>query len=281
MSEDHRQAQKFSKLFARTPSGQELVPQSWGELMSDIFIFSHSCNALMLLSGSSGSGKTTFIKILHDRKPVNLDIVSITQATVMPRAHWLIDALTPWLTSDKNSSTAIVGKIKSLADTERPILICIDIPAFDIGQAIAPEILSLLNLADSSNLKISILLVGPSELTAAIAADRQIGSRIVLNSSMPVLEENELNQFVMSKIQAASITSEELSRDQASQISRNALGIPGLAIQLIAQSAGYKQKQSAHKAERSETTGVRKKIDARHEVKKMHQIEDLLVPVKK
>ena len=107
---------KLGKIHARTAPGRELLPEAWVKLMSDIYSFSTSCNGLILLSGPAGSGKTTFIKILQDRKPADLDIVPVTHASISPKSDWIIDAITPWLTSSKQKNQPITEKMRALSD---------------------------------------------------------------------------------------------------------------------------------------------------------------------
>lgn len=261
--------------------GQEQVPQSWGEILADIFIFSTSCNALMLLSGVSGCGKTTFTKILQERKPAHLDIVPVSRVTSNPTKNWLIDAITPWITSDKTSNTPIAEKIKSLAEIERPILIVIDTPSLDAGTNITPELIALLNLADGSNLKLSILVLGSIELASSLGKDLQTTNRIVLNSPIPALDTFSVKNFVINKIQNAGITSDQISIERAQEISQQSGGIPGIAIQLIANELGFSSKTIRPIKNQSDYIQPRKKNELSSDSKKLHKIEDLLAPSKK
>lgn len=281
MNPENRDSIKFGKLFGRTPLGQEQVPQAWGEMLSDIYIFATTCNALMLLSGVNGSGKTTFSKVLQDRKPSTLDIVSVTQAGADPQKNWLIDAITPWITSNKDSNHSVVDKIRSLSEIDRPILICIDTPSLNVTSSITPEILSLLNLADGSNLKLSVLVLGSNDLTISISNDTQISSRIVLNASIPSLDKFSIHNFVMSKIKIAGITSENLSAERAHEISLESEGIPGRAIQLIANAMGFVSKKTNDKESSTGALITKKQANHAGETKKTHKIEDLLAPPKR
>jgi type II secretory pathway predicted ATPase ExeA len=285
MTDEIRDSHKLGKIYARTISGRELVPDAWLNLMSDIYTFSTSCNGLMLISGSPGSGKTTFIKLLQERKPVNLDIIAATNASASPKTDWIIDAITPWLTSSRQPNQSISEKLRSLSENPRPILLCIDCTSSEIAENAVSQIMALLNLADASNLNFSSIIVLPSPASSSLFNESQILQRVTLNKKLPEFDDMTMQNFIINKIQNAGIGPELISSESALKICRDARGIPGHAIHLVASALGQEgnrtqDKKPAQKLPSKNPTPVAVKKSNSDENKKPQKIEDLLAPAK-
>lgn len=285
MTDEIRDSHKLGKIYARTISGRELVPDAWLNLMSDIYTFSTSCNGLMLISGSPGSGKTTFIKLLQERKPVNLDIIAVTNASASPKTDWIIDAITPWLTSSRQPNQSVSEKLRSLSENPRPILLCIDCTSSEIAENAVSQIMALLNLADASNLNFSSIIVLPSPASSSLLNESQILRRVTLNKKLPEFDDMTMQNFIINKIQSASIGPELISSESALKICRDAHGIPGHAIHLVAAALGQEgnrtqDKKPAQKLPSKHQTPVAVKKSNADENKKQQKIEDLLAPAK-
>ncbi len=285
MTDEIRDTHKLGKVYARTTSGRELVPEAWLNLMADIYTFSTSCNGLMLISGSPGSGKTTFIKLLQERKPVNLDIISVTNASAVPKTDWILDAITPWLTSSRQPNQSISEKLRSLSENPRPILLCIDCTSSEIAENAASQIMALLNLADASNLNLSSIIVLPSPTRGSFFNESQILRRVTLNKKLPEFDDMTMQKFISNKILSASIGPELISSESALKICQDAHGIPGHAIQLVASVLGQEEnhildKKPAQKIPPKNPSLVAVKKSSADENKKQQKIEDLLAPAK-
>lgn len=285
MSKEPIDSAKIAKIYARTTPGEEQIPQSWLRLASDIYTFATSCSTLLLVSGEAGSGKTTFMKIVQNQSPNDLDIIPVTPAYPSPKPDWLMEAIAPWITSDKRSASSTSEKLKSLAETPRPILLCIDTALSGDEGNTAQAVTALLNLADSSNLRLSVLIASTPEYKTALIAQSNLAQRTAINVDLPLFNETEIRNFTFKKLQASDINTDCILPESMLKICKESRGMPGILIQHLAKSLSGNNKSKSDNSMTSKpqkiiTEQPQKKSDHDKENKKLHRIEDLLAPRK-
>jgi type II secretory pathway predicted ATPase ExeA len=240
----------------------------------------------MLLTGEPGSGRTTFIKILQDQKQDKIDIIPITQASITVSNNWVLEAIMPWVTSDPTNTSSYISKIKSISEVQRPILVCADIPALPHNQNLLGSVTTALNLADSCNLRLSVLLCSSKEITSSLPEHPMTSARVVLDRVVPTLNDHEMEAFILSKITAADIPLDEVDQDTIRTIAYKASGIPGAAIRsLVEVIAGPTRNAPKTDSEAAQTRSPRSmpttaSIKTSQDTKKRHNINDLLRPRK-
>jgi hypothetical protein len=271
----------IGKLFARTPNGQERSLPQWELLISDITNLARSANALMCVFGPEGSGKTTFIKILRERVRAGMDTMHIVPATPSTKHGWLLEAITPWLSSDSKDIASVQARMAALAETARPILICVDSGDIIREEHLADDIEAMLNLADACELKLSILICCGESRSLQIAANQTTAKRLLMMSRLPVFTEPQLVEFLEGKLRLADLSTRQLPHTKMESIARDSEGTPAIGLRLMAEALGHKvsrnltapksapAKQREDQAPRAQARAVKPKID------------ELLAPIKK
>ena len=270
----------ISKIYARTQQGSEILPISWRELITDILNFAKSCNALMTIYGEEGSGKTTFLKILQDTAALEIDTVHISPAHTKFGPGWILGAITPWLSSASDDNKGLPNRITALAESPRPILICIDGGNLSEDDHLLGDIASLLNLADASNIKLSILTCSEPEFGAKLASDKRTLTKLVYRRQIPGFNEDQANEFIQRKMSTSGLNQRQVSNAQINQVIRESEGRPGRIIQRFALALGHQvpvQEKNDASVKPNESV---KAINGTKEKQKLNFLDDLLAPPK-
>lgn len=271
----------IGKLFARTPHGQETSLPQWDRLFSDITNLASSANALMCVFGPEGAGKTTFIKLLRERVKSTMDIMHIAPASPSTKPGWLLEAITPWLSSDSKDVAAVQARMAVLAETSRPILICVDSGGLIREEHLEGDITAMLNLADSSELKLSILLCCDESRSIHVAANPATAGRLLMISRLPGFTEAQIVEYLETKIRQADLSARQIPDSKMELIARKAGGTPANGLRLVAEALGYQVSRDAAPAKVTSVTPRDEKRKRTQTESGKPGINDLLAPPKK
>ena len=279
MSSTNGDPEILSKIFARTPSGLEQIPVSWSDLIGDLLTFGKTCNGFMTVTGDDGAGKTTFIKKLIERAAGSQDCLHISTVASDSRPGWLLRALTPWLSSSKDTFEGVYENFALLGESQRPILVCLD--GGDISQhsSLSLDISSLMNLADASNTKMSVVIFANKSLISKMTEDGKLHSRIVFQASIPRFTDGESSEFILNKLTSAGLK-KRLTENQLTNIVKQAGGVPARLIQGLATAFGHRAQATKNVPIANEKHFSLKESKQDAESAKRVSLEDLLAPRK-
>jgi hypothetical protein len=229
----------IGKLFARTPLGSELRIPQWEQTITDIVGLANSANALMCIMATEGCGKTTFLQLLQVHAGKSMDALLIVPASPSTQSGWLLEAMTPWLSSSGDSPCTAKSQLATLAETSRPILICIDVGTAILDEHLSGDIAAMLNLADSCHLRLSVLVCCGEDKSDVLAADKVVAARIIYRKALAAFSDDQLHEFLTEKIRQMGIKSQDLRRVTRDTIVRDAGGSPGALLKVFAEALGH------------------------------------------
>ena len=266
------------KILSRTSPGEEFRLPQWTQLISDIQSLATTANALMCIQADAGSGRTTFLSMLKTQSSPLIDNINIAPASPTTGPGWLLDALIPWLSSDTRDTRSVQRKLAALAESSRPVLICVDTGDLIQGEHLVGDLSAILNLADSCGLRLSVLICGGESTALAIASDQRAASRLIFRNNLPRFTENQISDLLLKKISTLN-TTKKIQNHSVDKISRDCGGNPLRALKSLAVLMGGSIPQDASPTKKTkESTGNSKK-DVKSTPKKT-DLTDLLAPAK-
>lgn len=266
-------------IFARPKPEEEIRPKSWESQMDFISDIAKSANALLCIYGEDGSGKTTFLRQLSDHSSAVVDFLNVTPATPSLVPGWLSLGLMQWLTSEPSGTSHLPLKLAALAENTRPILVSIDAGDFIHPDQLADECCALLNLADASGLRLSILVCCSPTKSRALAGENQIATRLIYNKPLSAMTTSELTEIGSARLKKANATN-QLDANAISKIAQTADGSPTKMIRALCQRIGLEVPPLQSKIGTEPKTSVTRKAKKSSEAPIL-SIDDLLAPPSK
>jgi len=264
-------------LFSRPPITEELELTAWKSVHDDILQITKSANAVIGIHAEIGAGKTTFIRQLANVGAEFADIFVLNPTTPSMHAGWISQGLSQWLTSDSENTRQFQLRFSGLKDTERPIMICLDINELTDPEQTASELSALLNLADASGIKLSIVISCTASLWQSFSNCQPIESRILYVKALPSFSDQELAELVNRKLLKHPSLRGTLDASQVLNLAKNAAGSPMRMTRLVCTQLGIEMPITAVKSKKQEKNASGKKIK-----KQQDQIsipfDDLLAP---
>lgn len=264
-------------LLARTHAADEVEPLAWKPIKHDILEISKSANAILCLAGESGAGKTTFLRQLRHSGSENIDILILNPITPSLPTGWISGGIAQWLTSDPSNSRTFQSKLSALKDIGRGILVCLDLGEITNSEQIAGEIFGLINLADSSDLRLSILISCAHSQCQTLAANHQIVNRVAYSKDLPPLSEQDLVEIISRKLKRNPPLRDAIDPDGLTALAKKAQGSPMRMIKLICGQMGMPLPTADNKLSYSVKGSKAKKNKSEQEPSTI-SFEDLLAP---
>ena len=271
----------IGNLLSRIPHGEERILPQWERLIGDITNLACAANALMCVFGPEGAGKTTFIKLLRERVKTAMDTLHIAPAAPSTKPGWLLEAITPWLSSDSKDVAGVQARMAALAETARPILICVDSGDLIREEHLADDIGAMLNLADACELKLSILVCCGESRSLHLAANPVTANRLLLISRLPGFTEIQLIEYLETKLRQVDLPVRQIPGAKIEAIAREAEGTPIHGIRLMAEALGHKLSRNRIPPTDSPAKTREEKKKRTHTEASKARIDDLLAPPKK
>jgi len=271
----------LGKLFARTLPNDEIHLEEWDQQINDVINVAKSTNSLLCIYSIAGAGKTTFLRQLSQIAASRLDIINLTPASPSLKPGWLLQGVSQWLSSDAGEGSDSLQKLSALAESNRPILVCLDSGGLlDVDQ-MSGEISGMLNLADSCGLRLAILVCCSREKSEAISADPQLSNRLIYTKKLPPFSETQLIEFLNKRFQASRIGADTVTLETIQKLAKEAMGSPAQLLRSISTHLGYgiPEQRLLPKPTSERNTAQKKK--SQKKTNKDINIEDLLVPANK
>lgn len=267
-------------LFSRPPVTEEVSPIGWQQQISDVLGLAKTANTILSIYAHEGAGKTTFLRQLSTSLSEHLDTVVLNPSASTVSPGWISLGLAQWMTSDFTNHKQIQSKLAALKDTDRPILVCIDGSDFINPTQLSSEIGALVNFADASGLKLSVLVCSTPERAASLHAEANISNRIIFSKPLEGMSESELSEIIIRKIRLNKSLEQLINVKDLPQLARKADGSPMRMIHALSQHLGLSmsQKQSLQKPAAKVGSG---KSNKKSTDESISQLDDLLAPPSK
>lgn len=278
----------IGKLFTRTALGSELRLPQWQQIITDVIGIGASATTLLCVYGNDGAGKTTFLQLLQEQAHTALDVVLIVPGSPSTNSGWLMEAMSSWLSSSATTPASASKILTALAESSRPILLCVDSGDAIQEQHLAGDLAAMLNLADSCGLKLSILVCCSETKANVLSADRSTASRMIYKKMLPLFSEDQILEFLADKIRHMGYSSDLLAASKRADLSKAANGSPMEALKIFSQHLGHvlpgHNKYGTSVREQVASSAVKKpeqhKKGIQKDSEKPSPIEDLLAPRK-
>jgi len=275
----------LAKLFARTLPNDEIHLDEWNQQITDVLNVAKSTNSLVCIYADAGAGKTTFLRQLSEIAASRMDIINLTPASPSLKPGWLLHGVSQWLSSDSGEGSDSLQKLSALAESNRPILVCLDSGGLLEIDQMSGEISGMLNLADSCGLRLAILVCCSREKSESISADPQLSNRLVYTKKLPTFNESQLIDFITKRLQNSRIGSGALTAEIIQKFAQEALGSPAQLLRSVSSHLGYgtaeqRPLQKSLQKPTPERNSTQKKLSQKKSGKDIN-IEELLAPVNK
>jgi len=275
----------LAKLFARTLPSDEIHLDEWDQKITDVIHVAKSTNSLVCIYADAGAGKTTFLRQLSEIAASRMDIINLTPASPSLKPGWLLHGISQWLSSDATEGSDSLQKLSTLAESNRPILVCLDSGGLLEIDQMSGEISGMLNLADSCGLRLAILVCCSREKSESISADPQLSNRLVYTKKLPPFNESQLIDFLTKRLRNSHIGTGALTAETIQKFAQEALGSPAQLLRSVSSHLGYgTPEQKTLQKSLQKTTPERNATQKKQSQKKSSKdinIEELLVPVNK
>ena len=275
----------LAKLFARTLPNDEIHLDEWNQQITDVLNVAKSTNSLVCIYADAGAGKTTFLRQLSEIAAPRMDIINLTPASPSLKPGWLLHGVSQWLSSDGGEGSDSLQKLSALAESNRPILVCLDSGGLLEIDQMSGEISGILNLADSCGLRLAILVCCSREKSESIAADPQLSNRLVYIKKLPLFNEYQLIDFLTKRFQNSRVGVGALTAETIQKFAQEALGSPAQLLRSVSSHLGYAtSEQKPLQKSLQKTTPERITTQKKQSQKKSSKdinIEELLAPVNK
>ena len=264
-------------LFSRSSINEEIEPSAWKSVCTDVLQIAQSANAILGIYAEDGAGRTTFNRQLADTAAESLDVLHISPTAPSLQQGWIALGLSQWLTSDAENPRLFQQKLVALRETDRPILICLDLSELADPEQTAGELGALLNLADASAIKLSVLLSCPSSLWQKLSTCKQILNRILYSKALPAFSEQELAELIGRRLDKHESLRGILEPNQILNLAKNAGGSPLRMIRLVCAQLGIDMPTASTKTPQHEKVAAGKRAK-KTQAQETIPFDDLLAP---
>jgi type II secretory pathway predicted ATPase ExeA len=279
----------IGKLFTRTALGSEMRPPQWQQIIADVIGLGASATTLMCVFANDGAGKTTFLQLLQEYAHTALDVVLIVPGSPSTNSGWLMEAMSSWLSSSTSTPASASKILTALAESSRPILLCVDSGDAIQDQHLAGDLAAMLNLADSCGLKLSILVCCSESKANVLSVDKSTASRMIYKKMLPAFSEDQILEFLAYKIRQMGYSNDLLAASKRADLATAANGSPMEALKIFSAHLGHvlpvQNKHGTPVREQVASSAAAKKPEQHKKAiqkdsEKPSRIEDLLAPRK-
>lgn len=231
--------------FSITPDPRYLFPSArHTEALGHLFYGVSAAGGFIQLTGEVGTGKTTVVRSLLAREPVDVDIalvlnprVTVTEflqtlcedlgVTVAPESRQSVKSLVDVLTARLLDAHAAGRRVAVLIDE-----------AHLLERDVLEQVRLLTNIETSTRKLLQIILIGQPELRELLAREdmRQVAQRITGRLHLDSLSSAETAAYVRHRLRVAGATREIFTPSALRELHRQAQGLPRL-INVIADRA--------------------------------------------
>lgn len=264
-------------LFSRPHETEELEIAAWKTVHDDILEITKSANAVIGIHAETGAGKTTFIRQLANVGAHLADILVLNPTAPVMHTGWISQGLSQWLTSDPANTRQFQQRFSGLKDTARPILICLDVSELADPAQTAGELSALLNLADASGIKLSIVVSCTNSLWHSLSNCLPIESRILYVKALPSFSDQELAELMNRKLLKHPLLRGTLDASQVLNLAKNAAGSPVRMSRLVCAQLGIEIPATTVKSKKTEKNTSGKKTKNQQDQMTI-PFDDLLAP---
>jgi len=231
--------------FSITPDPRYLFPSArHTEALGHLFYGVSAAGGFIQLTGEVGTGKTTVVRSLLAREPVDVDIALVLnpRVTVTEFLQTLCEELGVTVAPESRQSVkslvdALTARLLDAHAAGRRVAVLID-EAHLLERDVLEQVRLLTNIETSTRKLLQIILIGQPELRELLAREdmRQVAQRITGRLHLDSLSSAETAAYVRHRLRVAGATREIFTPSALRELHRQAQGLPRL-INVIADRA--------------------------------------------
>jgi general secretion pathway protein A len=231
--------------FSITPDPRYLFPSArHTEALGHLFYGVSAAGGFIQLTGEVGTGKTTVVRSLLAREPVDVDIALVLnpRVTVTEFLQTLCEELGVTVAPESRQSVkslvdVLTARLLDAHAAGRRVAVLID-EAHLLERDVLEQVRLLTNIETSTRKLLQIILIGQPELRELLAREdmRQVAQRITGRLHLDSLSSAETAAYVRHRLRVAGATREIFTPSALRELHRQAQGLPRL-INVIADRA--------------------------------------------
>ena len=202
--------------FRPVETGALYVPSALAPLLDRLLLFSRQNQALVLITGEAGTGKSTLLKWLYDHvPPESHEMLLCSMVRRETEAGWLTPLVASLMgRSDDGEEPAdlaelirwAAGRMDELIAEKRKLIVAIDAAHLAATPAALGEVVAFLNLQSLAGTCLSFVLSGDPSLAATIETTPELAAKVALHVSLPPLSRRGCEEYLAHRLAAAGLT---------------------------------------------------------------------------
>lgn len=205
-------------VFLRPVSVDDLyVPDALKGLLERLLLFCRSEQALVVVSGEPGTGKSTLLRWLHQNLSQDThDVLLTAMVQRETRGGWLTPRLAELLgvptaslpTQDLGQSIReVASRLDELVAEKRKLIVAVDAAHLASTPEALSEVAALLNLQALAGTCLSFVLVGDPALGVVLEHATDLSAKLAFNLTLPKLSLDETTAYVGHRLRQAGMAS--------------------------------------------------------------------------
>lgn len=227
-----------------------MIPQSWTDLISEFELaVDDGATGMVFLAGPKGSGKTSFMKLLHRTMTKHPGVITLYGNVVEPISNsgWLMPFLSDILSGTNGptlSHRAVIDRLQDLAENHSCIALFIDGADHISNDALTADLAGLMSLTEDAGLPfLTLTNVNESSVTS-LAESALLSGKSTMVRTLPRFTDEELRDIIETRIQEADILQYDF-KSKIQTVIANAQGVPAKALRQLIDMASLENPSNA------------------------------------
>ncbi len=230
----------LSRILRPITSDQLTLPESWTELLNEFEdAAKDGATGVVIINGTSGSGKTSFTKILQKNLTKHEGIHCLWGTVMEPisTSGWLIPFLSDIVggpSSQQLTARAVMNRLSDLCpkDGSTSLLLIIDGADLLTSEALIADLGGLLAMIEESGTRLLTVINANQSTTGALLSAPSLHNKSIMVRSLPKIADSDLKHILEKRIELGEIDNHELKKQLSSVIAKSR-GIPSLALKYL------------------------------------------------
>lgn len=194
------------------PEKQLFCPEALQPGLARLGQLSAAPQALVIMTGESGLGKTTVLRWLVGTLPVaSHEAMLVTLVRREAQAGWLVGALLTLLGASSAAASfqarlqAVAGRLEELANSGRRLILCIDNAHLASGVGALDEVTALISLQALAGTTLTVVLCGEPALARQIDTTLTLAEAPAFKIPLMALTQAETADYLQHRLQLAGV----------------------------------------------------------------------------
>jgi len=201
--------------FRPVETGALYVTPALAPLLDRLLLFSRQNQALVLITGEAGTGKSTLLKWLYDNvPPESHEMLLCSMVRRETEAGWLTPLVASLMGRGNDGEEPAdlpelirwaAGRMDELIAEKRKLIVAIDAAHLAATPAALDEVVAFLNLQSLAGTCLSFVLCGDQALSTTIEATPELAAKVALHVALPLLSRRGCEEYLMHRMAAAGL----------------------------------------------------------------------------